>query len=223
MLRVSGVDVKVADGLTVGYIAGSGDDVPASLENLGVHVTFLAPSDVASADLSKYSVILLGVRAYAARDELKTYNSRLLEYVKNGGVMIVQYNTPEFDHNFGPYPYEMGSNPEEVTDETSKMEILDPKNPVFLLAQPDYFTRFRRLGRRARFEISEVLGFSLRAAFSTKTKDRSRKKAGCFMPDMEKAFISTMLMLLSAITRRRPRGFPAVCKLNQSAEKSDLK
>jgi len=132
VLRVSGVDVKVADGLTVGYITGSGDDVPASLENLGLHVTFLAPSDVASTDLSKYSVILVGVRAYAARDELKTYNSRLLDYVKNGGVMIVQYNTPEFDHNFGPYPYEMGSNPEEVTDETSKMEILDPKNPVFL-------------------------------------------------------------------------------------------
>jgi LmbE family N-acetylglucosaminyl deacetylase len=132
VLRVSGVDVKVADGLTVGYIAGSGDDVPASLENLGVHATFLAPSDVASADLSKYRVILLGVRAYAAREELKAYNSRLLDYVKNGGVMIVQYNTPEFDHNFGPYPYEMGSNPEEVTDEESKIDILDPKNPVFL-------------------------------------------------------------------------------------------
>jgi LmbE family N-acetylglucosaminyl deacetylase len=132
VLRVTGVDARVADGLTVGYITGSGDDVPASLENLGVHVNFLAPSDVASADLSKYSVILLGVRAYAARDELKAYNSRLLDYVKNGGVMIVQYNTPEFDHNFGPYPYEMGSNPEEVTDEESKIDILDPQNPVFL-------------------------------------------------------------------------------------------
>lgn len=132
VLRVTGVDAKVADGLTVGYITGSGDDVPASLENLGVHVNFLAPSDVASANLSKYSVILLGVRAYAARDELKAYNSRLLDYVKNGGVMIVQYNTPEFDHNFGPYPYEMGSNPEEVTDEESKIDILDPQNPVFL-------------------------------------------------------------------------------------------
>ncbi|MDP9146672.1 MAG: PIG-L family deacetylase [Acidobacteriota bacterium] len=132
VLRVSGVDVKVADGLTVGYIAGSGDEVPASLENLGVHVTFLSPSDVATADLSKFSTILLGVRAYAARDELKTYNRRLLDYVKNGGVMIVQYNTPEFDHNFGPYPYVMGANPEEVTDEASKIEILNPKNPVFL-------------------------------------------------------------------------------------------
>ena len=131
VLRVSGVDAKVAEDLKVAYITGSGDDVPATLENLGIHVTFLTPSDVASADLSHFNTIILGVRAYAARPELQTYNSRLLDYVKNGGVMIVQYNTPEFDHNFGPYPYEMGSNPEEVTDEESKMDILDPKNPIF--------------------------------------------------------------------------------------------
>ncbi len=132
VLRTSGVDAKVAEGLNIGYIMGSGDDVPAALENLGVHVNFLTPADIATADLAKYNVIMLGVRTYAARDELKSYNGRLLQYVKNGGVMIVQYNTPEFDHNFGPYPYEMGSNPEEVTDETSKIEILNTKNPIFL-------------------------------------------------------------------------------------------
>jgi LmbE family N-acetylglucosaminyl deacetylase len=136
VLRTSGVDVKVAEGLNVGYIMGSGDDVPASLEALGIQVNFLAPNDVATADLSRYDVILLGVRAYAARQELKTFNSRLLDYVKNGGVVIVQYNTPEYDHNFGPYPYVMGGNPEEVTDEASKVDILDPKNPIFLWPNP---------------------------------------------------------------------------------------
>jgi len=136
VLRTSGVDVKVAEGLNVGYIMGSGDDVPASLEALGIHVSFLAPNDVATADLSRYNVILLGVRAYAAREELKTFNRRLLDYVKNGGVVIVQYNTPEYDHNFGPYPYVMGGNPEEVTDEASKVDILDPKNPIFLWPNP---------------------------------------------------------------------------------------
>jgi hypothetical protein len=128
--------VKVAEGLRVGYIMGSGDDVPTSLQSLGINVNFLTANDIASANLSNYDVILLGVRAYAARPELKTYNSRLLEYVKDGGVVIVQYNTPEFDHNFGPYPYTMGENPEEVTDEASKMEILDPKNLVFQWPNP---------------------------------------------------------------------------------------
>ena len=127
----TGVDVKMAPHLNVGYITGSGDDVPQSLENLGVHVHFLTAQDLASGDLDKFQIILLGVRTYAVRDDLKTYNGRLLDYVKNGGVVVVQYNTPEFDHNFGPYPYTMTSDPEEVTDEASKMTILDPDNPVF--------------------------------------------------------------------------------------------
>ena len=67
----------------------------------------------------------------AARDDLRVYNNRILDYAKNGGVVIVQYNTPEFDHNYGPYPYNMTSNPEEVTDETSQVQILEPQNPVF--------------------------------------------------------------------------------------------
>ena len=131
MYRLSGVDVKVAPGLKIGYVMGSGDDVPASLEHLGVHVTFLGPTDIASGNLDSYDVILLGVRTYAVREDLRTYNARLLDYVKQGGVLIVQYNTPEFDKNYGPYPYTMTSNPEEVTDENSKVQMLQPSNPVF--------------------------------------------------------------------------------------------
>ncbi len=129
--RTSGVDVKVAPNLKVGYVMGSGDDVPSSLEHLGIHVSYLGPTDVATGDLAQFDVILLGVRTYAARDDLRTYNSRLLDYVKQGGVMIVQYNTPEFDNNFGPYPYTMGNNPEEVTDEASNVQILDAQIPLF--------------------------------------------------------------------------------------------
>jgi hypothetical protein len=129
--RASGVNVHVVPGLNVGYVTGAGDDVPQSLTNLGIQVHFLSPDDIASGNLSKLDVVILGVRAYAVREELKTFNGRLLEYVKNGGVLIVQYNTQEYDHNYGPYPYTMGSNPEEVTDEQSKVEVLDPSNPVF--------------------------------------------------------------------------------------------
>lgn len=129
--RLTGVDVKVAPDLNVAYVMGSGDDVPASLEHLGIHVSFLGPADIATGDLSKYDVILLGVRTYAVREDLRTYNQRLLDYVHSGGVVIVQYNTPEFDKNYGPYPYTMTSNPEEVTDEASAVRILQPSNPIF--------------------------------------------------------------------------------------------
>ncbi len=131
MYKLTGVDVKVAPDLRVGYVMGSGDDVPASLEHLGVHVTFLGPTDIATGNLSKFDVILLGVRTYAVREDLRTYNARLLDYVKNGGVVILQYNTPEFDKNYGPYPYSMTEDPEEVTDEASKVQILEPSNPIF--------------------------------------------------------------------------------------------
>jgi LmbE family N-acetylglucosaminyl deacetylase len=127
--NVTGTNVKVSPNLQIGYIEGSGDDVPASLEDLGIHVHFLSQADLASGDLQKYNEILVGVRAYAVREDLRTFNGRLLNYVKNGGVVVVQYQTPEFDHNFGPYPYTM-PNPEEVTDEHSVVTILDPGNPL---------------------------------------------------------------------------------------------
>lgn len=129
--ETTGTDVKVAPGISVAYVEGSGDDVPAALEQMGVHVSYLSAQDLAGGDLNKYSTIVLGVRAYAVRPDLIANNARLLDYVKNGGTVIVQYNTPEYDHNFGPYPYVMTSDPEEVTDEKSAVTILDPSNPVF--------------------------------------------------------------------------------------------
>jgi LmbE family N-acetylglucosaminyl deacetylase len=129
--NASGLNVKVARGLNIGYIVGTGDEVPKSLENLGINVHFLSAQDISNGNLAKYDAILMGVRAYAAREELKTYNGRILNYVKNGGVVIVQYNTGEYDHNYGPAPYSLSRSPEKVVDENARVNILDPKNPVF--------------------------------------------------------------------------------------------
>jgi LmbE family N-acetylglucosaminyl deacetylase len=128
--KLTGVNVKVAPGLNVGYVMGTGDDVPQSLESLGVHAHMLSDADLASGDLSKYNVIVLGVRAYAARPQLTTCNQRLLGYVHNGGVMVVQYESAEYNHNFGPYPYDLSHNPEKVVDETAHVQVLDPQNPL---------------------------------------------------------------------------------------------
>jgi len=126
-----GTDVKMAPGESIAYVEGSGDDVPAALEQIGVHVAYLSAQDLASGDLQKYNAIVLGVRAYAVRPDLVSNNTRILQYVEKGGVVIVQYNTPEYDHNYGPYPYVMSGDPEEVTDEKSKVKILDATSPVF--------------------------------------------------------------------------------------------
>jgi LmbE family N-acetylglucosaminyl deacetylase len=125
--RTSGVDVKVAPGLKVGYIPGTGDEVQASLENLGIHATALSAEDVAAGRLAGYDAVVLGVRAYATHSGLAAANGKLLEYAKNGGVVIVQYNLGQFD--FGPYPLTMGS-AEKVVDETAPVELLKPENPL---------------------------------------------------------------------------------------------
>jgi LmbE family N-acetylglucosaminyl deacetylase len=129
--KAVGVKVKTAEGLHIGFLPGTGDDVPKALENLGQDVRVLATTDLTQGDLSGYDAIILGVRAYAVRPDLKTSNGRLLEYVKNGGVLIVQYNLQNFDNNYGPYPFTLGPSPQKVVDENSVVTMVDAKNPSF--------------------------------------------------------------------------------------------
>jgi LmbE family N-acetylglucosaminyl deacetylase len=129
--KAVGVDVKSAPGLHIGFLPGTGDDVPKALENLGMNVRILATSDLTHGDLSVYDTIILGTRAYAVRQDLKSANARLMDYVKNGGVLIVQYNLQDFDHDYGPYPFTLGANPQKVVDENSPVVLVEPNNPAF--------------------------------------------------------------------------------------------
>jgi LmbE family N-acetylglucosaminyl deacetylase len=126
-----GVDVKVAPNLNIGYIMGTGDEVPAALEQLGIHPHLLNAEEVTTSDLSHYDAIVIGIRAYANRPELASNNSCLLEYVKQGGVLIVQYQSDEYDRNYGPYPYALGGNPEKVVEENAPVTLTEPSHPLF--------------------------------------------------------------------------------------------
>ena len=129
---VRGVDVKVPRGLKVGYVMGIGDELPAGLTQFGAQVELLGASDLATGDLSRFRAIVTGTRAYAVRNDLKTYNRRLLQYVQNGGNLIVLYNTQELDPKvYSPYPGELPGNAEEVSEEDSPVDILAPADPVF--------------------------------------------------------------------------------------------
>jgi LmbE family N-acetylglucosaminyl deacetylase len=131
-MDVRGIDVKVAPNLSVGYVMGVGDEVPKALEQIGVKVTMLGENDLAQGNLDGFDAIIIGIRATAVRDDLKTYNKRLLDYAERGGNLIYQYQTQEFDGApYGPYPYKLGARAEEVSEEDSKVTILDPANPVF--------------------------------------------------------------------------------------------
>jgi LmbE family N-acetylglucosaminyl deacetylase len=130
--EVRGVNVTTVAGLKVGYVMGIGDAVPQGLQQLGAQVTLLGERELASADLSQFDAIMTGTRAYAVREDLKTYNSRLLEYVRAGGNMIVLYNTQELVPNtFAPFPGELPRSAEEVSEEDSPVTILAPAHQVF--------------------------------------------------------------------------------------------
>jgi len=124
------IDVRTAPNLTVGYVMGVGDEVPPAIEQLGAKLEFLGADDLAWGSLSRFDAIVTGVRAYERRDDLRSNNRRLLEYVRNGGTLIVQYNKFEFNQaQYGPYPAQVGSN--RVTDEFAPVKVLAPEDPVF--------------------------------------------------------------------------------------------
>ena len=130
--NVRGVDVQVRRGLKVGYVMGIGDEVPSGLAQLGAQVELLGATDLATRNLSPFNTIITGTRAYAVREDLRTYNRRLLEYVQNGGNLIVLYNTQELDPKvYAPYPGALPANAEEVSEEDSPVDMLAPTHPVF--------------------------------------------------------------------------------------------
>ena len=128
------LSVKTAPNLSVGYIVGVGDEVPAAIEQLGARVEYITADDLAWGNLSRFNAIVTGVRAYERRPDLRANNGRLLEYVKAGGTLIVQYNKFEFnDAEYGPYPAKVGAfggSGIRVTDEFAPVTVLAPGDPV---------------------------------------------------------------------------------------------
>jgi hypothetical protein len=114
-LQTAAVPVKV------GYVMGMGDMVPPALQQLGADVKFIDADELAFGDLSKYDVVMLGVRAYHLRDDLGAYNQRILDYAKNGGTVLVNYNKGEFN-GFGPYPGGTTGGGR-VNDETAEVKV----------------------------------------------------------------------------------------------------
>lgn len=117
-------------GERIGYIAGSGDDIPAALKQLGYSVNLLSDEELEFANLKDYGSIVAGVRAYNTRPKLKRHQERLMDYVKQGGTYIVQYVTRQQleSENLGPYPFEVSR--DRVSVEEAPVQFNDPKHPL---------------------------------------------------------------------------------------------
>ena len=125
-------DVRVFDlkiePAKVGYIMGSGDDVPEAIRQMGLDVTMLEEKDLAAGDLSKFGVIVVGIRASETRPDLVSNFERLFDYARNGGNLIVQYQrqSPSLQAVL-PFPAQIGPR---VTDENAKVTFLAPTHPI---------------------------------------------------------------------------------------------
>jgi LmbE family N-acetylglucosaminyl deacetylase len=130
--NVQAVDVKLPAQLKVGYLMGAGDEIPSVLGSVGLNVSLISADELASGDLSRYDTIVVGIRAYDVRTDLREHNRRLLDYVNRGGTLIVQYNQSTGIFNDGHYtPYPATMTNARVTVEEQPVDVLAPEEHVF--------------------------------------------------------------------------------------------
>jgi LmbE family N-acetylglucosaminyl deacetylase len=129
-VKIVRIDLK-KEGALIGYVKGAGDEIPSALRNMGYDVWEMKEEEVTTENLKRVDAVVLGVRLLNTSARVRYYMTELLEYVKNGGTLVVQYNT-SFDlelETFSPYSIKLGR--ERVTEEDSNVRILKPDHPIF--------------------------------------------------------------------------------------------
>jgi LmbE family N-acetylglucosaminyl deacetylase len=138
-MAIEAVDAQLPHGVSVAYVQGVGDNSAPMLAELGIPVTVLDAHALAAADLSRFTTVVIGTRAYEADPTLAAQNARLFEWVAQGGTMVVQYGQREMtEPGMMPYPIALTSPAARVTVEASPITVLAPNDP--LLTTPNRIT-----------------------------------------------------------------------------------
>ena len=122
----------------VGYVRGAADQEPEALQAVGVPLEVLLPADLLARDLGAFDALVIGPRAYDAAPELTTANARLQDFVRGGGLLIVQSQRADyFTQKLAPLPLTMArGNATRTTDETAPVRVLVPDHPLFTTPNP---------------------------------------------------------------------------------------
>ncbi len=205
-------DLKVAPRLTVGYVMGAGDEVPQALEQM-VRVLTLSADDLAYGDLSRFSAIVVGIRAYNINEDLKTHYQRLLRYVEQGGTLIVQYNTPRGASSpfpYGPYPMTLSA-ADRITVEDSPVRILEPQSPVFNVPNKITDADFQGWVQERGLYFLSQWDPRYTALLSGNDPGEPAKNGGMLLTRYGKGcYIYTAYAWFRELPGRRPRGVSAV-------------
>ena len=127
--KIVRLDIK-KKGENIGYIQGAGDVVPESLQQIGYNVLTLKPEDINSETLSRFDAVVIGIRAYNVLDNLQFKQQQLFDFVKNGGNIIVQYNTSYRLKVDNLAPYNLKLSRDRVTNENAEVRFLNPNHPI---------------------------------------------------------------------------------------------
>ncbi|SFZ83133.1 PIG-L family deacetylase [Tenacibaculum maritimum] len=205
--KVTRLNIK-KKGNTIGYIQGSGDAVPASLRQIGYKVVEITPENINDKNLQQFDAIVLGIRAYNTLPALQFKQKYLLDYVKNGGNMIVQYNT---NRNVAiKAPYKLKLSRDRVTDEESEVKIIAKTHPV--LKYPNIITDedFKGWVQERGLYFPNQWGSEFTPILSMKDKGESAKKGSLLVASYGKGnYIYTGLSFF----RELPAGVSGAYKL----------
>ncbi len=209
--KVLVADVKIS-GRKIGYINGAGDKVPAALEQMGYNITMLDQKDITPVNLRQFDAIVTGVRAYNTNPWMSNAYDVLMNFVKEGGVLLVQYNTNNglgpLQSRMAPYPLSISRN--RVTDETAAVNFLIPNHPV--LNYPNKITQkdFEGWIQERSIYNAEAVDNNYQRILSMKDPGEKEQDGSLVVADYGKGrFIYTGLVFF----RELPAGVPGAYRL----------
>ena len=210
-LAVEGVDVQIPASLRVGYIRGVSDNVEPMLEQLGIPVTVIDPATLSHRDLSRFTTIVVGPRAFGASEALLANNDRLLAFARNGGTLVEQYGQYEMTRpGVLPYPITLARPADRVTEEDAAVRILDPASPLLNVPNRIRQEDFADWVQERSSYMPHSWAPEYHALLSMNDAGESPKNSGILVAQVGKG---TFVYATLAFFRQLPAGNPGAARL----------
>jgi hypothetical protein len=209
--KIINIDL-LTSGKKIGYVVGAGDKIPAALEQMGYQVVSLNQNDIVAGKLDQYDAVVMGVRAYNIHGWLEQKYDVLMDYVKNGGNMIVQYNTNSnagpFRNKIGPKPFTISRN--RVTEEDAEVMMLDEKDPILNFPNKITNADFKGWIQERGIYFADAFGSDYKPILSMHDKGEANMNGSVVVRNEGKGrFIYTGLVFF----RELPAGVPGAFRL----------
>ena len=203
------LDINIIPKL-IGYIMGSGDEIPEALTQLGYNLDLLSDEDIESKNLSEYDVIICGVRAFNTREQLGRQQKKIIEFVKNGGTWIVQHNTRfgfKVDQ-IGPYLFTVGR--DRISEENSPMQMLLPEHQIFNYPNKISSNDFDHWVQERGLYFAKSWDNNFEALLAGNDKGESSKEGGLLYAEYGKG---VFMFSAYSMFRQLPAGVPGAYRL----------